>query len=135
LVPDLKLGANNATLSSSVAPDLLRAYRLPLFGVQVDDLLAQATEEQMARYEAGKPVMSFTEFLAKVSEDPQRYLPTTTSYIERAFQHFGLNTEEILGEEIPVYNASSVPWRSSLLSRDNHVVGQEHVISQFVKQI
>lgn len=62
--------------------------------------------------------MSFYEFLAKTQENPDRYLPTASSYFLDAFQHFdgpqGPQFITAYGEKMPRYSIMNAAWANHL---------------------
>lgn len=117
--PDLTEPASEAKETDTSADSILQA-------------LQQATQ---AKFEKTKSVMSLREFLKLVYEDPYKYLPTASSYVVNALESFGSKNQNVLGENIPVYNFTKTSWRPALQKDKVGIVSQEHTIHTFMQAL
>jgi predicted Ser/Thr protein kinase len=93
----------------------------------VDELLAQCNQHPTVER------MTLRDFLVKAKLEPQRYLPTSSSYILDAFNHYdgpdGPKKIRAYGETHPQFGIMSAPWNKHL-SDPARLYGQEPTMSR-----
>jgi len=77
--------------------------------------------------------MTLRDFLIKAKMEPQRYLPTASSYALDAFKHYegpeGPQKVRVYGETLPQFKMMSAPWNSHLTDPPK-VHGQQASVSR-----
>ena len=128
-VPEVATPAN--TQQTEGSPSAATGPRV----ISADDILSNLSKVTQEQFEEAKPVMTFRELLDKVIEDPYRYLPTASSYSERALLSYGVKSEKVLGKDTEVYEFAKSPWKSGLVNGIKGVIGQEGVLFNIVKKL
>ncbi len=119
------------------------AQQLPVFGASdsaqapSSKLLQAYAGVRFAGTESALPPdrMTFDEFMAMVKEDPKKYIPTARQYFVSGLQSWGTHKEEVLGEEVNVYDFPTRPWTPPSVQDKDEFYGQELVINQIVETL
>ncbi len=101
-----------------MADDIPAIVRQSLVG------LGEAVREDFTR---NRRVMSYTEYLALVFEQPERQLRSSTQYIVDAFDHYGSTTVKYPWGDVRRFALFDAPWANGV----DRLFGQEMVQNQF----
>lgn len=96
----------------------------------VDDILNQCDQQRPPER------MTFREFLLRTHDNPKRYIPTASSYLLDAFDHYngpeGPKPVQAYGETLPRHTLMDAPWNQHL-SEPTRVYGHEPTVSRVLE--
>ena len=95
------------------------------------DIFHAVTDDNRARYEANRTIMSFTEYLDEVEAHPERHLRNAAGYLVDVVDHFGSTTINLPTGSRTRYNLFDADFRHGV----GRVVGQERVQERLVRML
>ena len=98
----------------------------------VDEISAVATSVEK-RFQKGKRVLSFSEYLDLFASDPIRYARDASRYLRDVFDHYGTQQVEQPAGKFTRWNLFDLVWDKTLAS--NALIGQEQVQEEIYRSV
>jgi predicted Ser/Thr protein kinase len=98
------------------------------------DSIAAAMEH---RFQEGRRVLSFQQYLELFASNPGRYGRDAARYVRDMFDHFGTRTVKKPWGELVRYNLFDLPWESNAgyLGHDAALVGHEEIQAELYRSL
>src|SRR5580700_4706862 len=94
---------------------------------EVAAYIKSVAETVEKRFQRGRRVLSFSEYLELFATDPVRYSRDASRYLRDAFEHYGTTEVEYPWGKFTRWKVFDLPWESTKPLPRGALIGQEHV--------
>lgn len=95
--------------------------------------ISTVAESVEKRFQKGRRVLAFSEYLELFATDPVRYARDASRYLRDCFDHYGSKIVEKPAGKFTRWNLFDLPWDPS--QGHNALIGQEHVQEEIYRSI